>query len=372
MNRTPDGKKRILFMVDKSGFGGIQTIASTLMQHRVSDDIDLFFFFVRNINDRFGMADITRDTVFYSRSSRRYSLRPLVELAVIIRRHRIDILHANGNKSILLGAVLKILFPRLRLCAHEHGGVFDYRCWYALLVRLLRSRVDLFISLSGYRKAFLLSRCRVAPEKVRVLSNFIDPARIGLPSLTGADPPRKERRSGEPFVIGYLGGLSRIKGCDVLIRAVSLLRGRMAPFRVVIAGDGPSRGELEGLAGELGLADIISFSGYVSEPARGYADFDLMVIPSRSEAGPMCLYEAWAMGLPVVASDAPVLNELIRDRVTGVLFTSEDAGDLALKIQELAGDLPLRERLIAEGWGEVANHSIEKYLLNLKEIYESL
>lgn len=372
MNRTPGGKKRVLFLVDKSGFGGIQTIASTLMNHRVSDDIDLLFYFVRNINDRFGMADIARETVFYSRSSRRYSLRPLVELVRIVRRHRIDILHANGNKSILMGAVLKLLFPRLRLCAHEHGGVFDYRWWYALLVRLFRERIDLFVSLSAHRKEFLLTRCRVAPEKVRVLYNFIDPARIGLSRLPSDEPPRGKKREGEPLVIGYLGGLSRIKGCDVLIRAISLLRGRMAPFRVIIAGDGPARGELERLVGELGLADIISFLGYVSDPASVYADFDMMVIPSRSEAGPMCLYEAWAMGLPVVASNAPVLNEIVRDRVTGLLFASEDAEDLTEIIQELSGDTRLRERLIAESTREVANHSIEKYLVNLREIYESL
>lgn len=373
MSYCGGAKKRVLFMVDKSGFGGIQTIAYTLMNHEVSDDVELFYYFLRNINDRFGMKDIERENVFYSRSSSRYGIVPFFELAGLVRRHHIDILHANGNKSVIFAALLKkLLIPGLRVCAHEHGGVFDYKRWYAFFVRLFRNSIDIFVSLSNYRKSFLVSRCRVVASKVRVLNNFVDPARIGVATRASGGKSRDGLQKDSPFVIGYLGGLSRIKGCDVLLRSIPILKSLMGNFRVIIAGDGPARAELEDLAEKLNLKENVAFLGYVHEPAAVYAEFDVMVIPSRSEAGPMCLYEAWTMGLPVIASNAPVLNEIIRDGVTGMLFESENPEDLARKILVASRDVALMEKIKAESDCEVANHSIDKYLVKLRDMYLSL
>ena len=373
MSDAGGAKKRVLFMVDKSGFGGIQTIAYTLMNHEVSDDVELYYYFLRNINDRFGMKDIERDNVFYSSSSGRYGLVPFMELARLVRRHHIDILHANGNKSVIFAALLKkLVFPDLKVCAHEHGGVFDYTRWYALFVRLFSNSIDIFVSLSNYRKDFLVSRCRVAASKVRVLYNFVDPARIGAAARAPGGKSRRGSREDSPFVIGYLGGLSRIKGCDVLLHAIPILKRRMNNFRVIIAGDGPARAELEELAAKLDLTENVVFAGYVREPAAVYAEFDVMVIPSRSEAGPMCLYEAWTMGLPVIASNAPVLNEIIRDGVTGILFESQNPEDLAEKILTAYRDTGLVEKLRTESSRKVANHSIGNYLAQLRNLYSSL
>jgi len=360
-------ERNVLFVVDKSGFGGIQTIAYTLMNHSISN-VSMTYFFLRNLDARFGMREVEHSNVLYSRSRSRYSLSSFLELVGIIRDRNIEILHLNGNKSIIFGVVAKLLYPGLRIIAHEHGGIFDYSKGYCLFVKLFGRRADLFVSLSEYRKRFLMCRCGVPAGKIRVMYNFVDTARVRRGLAEGAGDPSGKNE----FVIGYLGGLSRIKGCDVLLRAVPILKERLGGFKVIVAGEGPARQELEVLASSLGLDDCVSFLGYVNEPARVYAGFDLMVIPSRSEAGPMCLYEAWTMGLPVIASNAPVLDEIIADRETGLLFASENPRDLAEQIISLHEDVGLRERIAAAGSREVADRSVDKYLARLTELYAAL
>ncbi len=367
------GEKRVLYLVDKSGFGGVQTIAYTLMRHVVDERIGIVFFFLRNINDRFNMEDIRESNVFYSRAKRRYSLRPFFELLRIIREKKISVLHLNGNKSIILGLVVKRLFhPELKIIAHEHGGVFDYTRWFAAFLKFFRRHFNLFITISNYRKNFLVERCRVDPASIRVLDNFVDPARLASGISGDGRPVHGGQGKGMPFVIGYVGGLSRIKGCDVLIRAIPLLRERMGSFRVVIAGDGPARAELDELVTTLGVRDIVSFLGFVDPPGNAYARFDMMVIPSRSEEGPICLYEAWMMGLPVVASNAPVLNERIRDGETGLFFQSDDHRDLAEKILSVCHNPGVAAHIREGGLREAARHTVEQYLENLRAVYRSL
>ncbi len=367
-------KKKILFIADKSGFGGVQTIAYSLMGCTVAEDVDMSFFFLRNINPRFNMQDMRLPNVHYAQSTHRYSLLPFFELARFIRDNGTDILHLNGNKSIIFGLLLKkLLFPTIRIIAHEHGGVFDYNRWYPWFLRLFRASFDLFVTVSNYRKNFLVGKCLVDTVKIEVLDNFVDPARLQAAGSADGEKPHPDfPGKGEALVIGYMGGLSRIKGCDVLLRVVPELKEQLGGIKVVIAGDGPARGELEELAEKLGVRDDVSFLGFVAEPGRVYSMFDVMVIPSRSEEGPICLYEAWMMNLPVVASDAPVLNERIRDGETGMLFHSDDPQHLVEKILRLSRDRELAKHLKIEGSREAANHSLDQYLVRLREIYASL
>jgi len=103
-----------------------------------------------------------------------------------------------------------------------------------------------------------------------------------------------------------------------------------------------------------------------------YAGFDLMVIPSRSEEGPICLYEAWLMGVPVVASNAKVLDERIKDGETGIFFQSEDSADLANKILFMYRNRDIAARIRNAGLQEAVHHSVEHYVKDLQNLYASL
>jgi glycosyltransferase involved in cell wall biosynthesis len=103
----------------------------------------------------------------------------------------------------------------------------------------------------------------------------------------------------------------------------------------VLVGAGPDRAQLEALAAELGIADRVVFAGWSDEVRRLLPTFDLLVQPSRREGFGIALVEAMLAELPVVATDAGGMGEVVVNGVTGVTVRPEDPAAVA----QAAGDL---------------------------------
>lgn len=141
------------------------------------------------------------------------------------------------------------------------------------------------------------------------------------------------------LTIGFVGRLVPIKGLDVLFDA---LAGLPANVRAVIVGDGPDRRSYERRADKLGIADRVRWLGYVrhEDVSSVYREFDVLVVPSRPplEQFGRVVVEAFAAGVPVVASEAGELPRLIRDSGGGWLFPVDDVAALRTTLAELHAD----------------------------------
>jgi glycosyltransferase involved in cell wall biosynthesis len=113
----------------------------------------------------------------------------------------------------------------------------------------------------------------------------------------------------------------------------------------VLVGDGPLWAELEELARSLGLGGAVLFAGYRPNPERFLAAMDVFVLPSRAEAMPLVIPEAWAAGRPVVASRVGGIPELIEDGKTGLLIEPGDVDGLAVRLRRLLADPPAAREL---------------------------
>lgn len=142
----------------------------------------------------------------------------------------------------------------------------------------------------------------------------------------------------DPPLLLCVGRLVPWKGFGDALRAFAQVQHRRPDVRMVIAGDGPHRRELEQLASGLGVGESVRFEGRV-EPARIPALLNratLLLIPSwREENLPMTSIEAAWMGRPVVASDLSGLPEIVRDGETGLLVPPNDPDALAARLVEL-------------------------------------
>ncbi len=160
--------------------------------------------------------------------------------------------------------------------------------------------------------------------------------------------PRAER----PHVtVGAASRLSPEKGFPHLLRAVALLRGSGLKLDILLAGDGPARGDLERLAENLGLRDRVQFLGAVAhKDVPGVLQrLDIFAMPSTWEGFGVAAIEASAMELPVVASDVHGIPDVVISGETGLLVPPRDVAALAGAIARLAGDASLRRTMGAAG-----------------------
>ena len=162
-------------------------------------------------------------------------------------------------------------------------------------------------------------------------------------------------------VVTYAGHLYPWKGVDVLLRALALL----PEVRGVIVGGHPAESDLvrlQTLAGTLGIADRVTFTGLVhrSDVAGLLGQADVLVMPhtatpvSERYASPLKLFEYMAIGKPIVASDLTAVREVLRDGESACLVRPGDPGSLASGIAKVLADRTLAER-IARGAFEGAS-----------------
>ena len=148
-----------------------------------------------------------------------------------------------------------------------------------------------------------------------------------------------------PPVIGSVAMFRGSKGHAHLLEAFSAVRTVHPRATLLLVGDGIRRGWVEGLAREAGLADCVVFTGFSEDVPALLAMMDCFVLAStRTEGVPQSLLQAFAVGVPVVASDIGGVPEVVTDGVTGLLAESGSAGALAAGIARVLSDAPAAVR----------------------------
>ena len=184
----------------------------------------------------------------------------------------------------------------------------------------------------GCSAAILEQGRRLAPEiacRSSVIYNGVE-----VPSLSPApmafDSPR----------LLCLGRLAPEKGFDLALAGFGKILHRFPRARLIVAGDGPARGELERQAAEQGIRRAVEFTGWV-DPEQVPALINratLVVMPSRDDSLPLVALEAARMARPVVATRVGGIPEIVVHQETGVLVGKEDSNGLTHAIGFLLGN----------------------------------
>jgi glycosyltransferase involved in cell wall biosynthesis len=161
-----------------------------------------------------------------------------------------------------------------------------------------------------------------------------------------------------------------------LLLAAQLLHRRSVEFELALVGDGPMRGELEALAGELGVAGRVRFLGWMDGPGviREIQASRAMVLASFSEGLPAVLMEAMALGRPCISTRITGIPELVEPNVTGWLVPAASAEALAAAMAEALDAAPAElDRMGRAGAERVTRlHSASKEAARLAALFERL
>lgn len=185
----------------------------------------------------------------------------------------------------------------------------------------------------------LLVNGGLTPQQVFHMPNMIECDRL---------PCRQERRN--PPVIGAMGRFVTKKGFGDFIKALEILYQRQYEFRAVLAGDGELMSELRQQVRAAGLEDIVSFPGWVDGRAAFYNGIDIFCVPSLHEPFGIVLLEAFAHGVPVVATLTEGPCEIITHYQDGLLVPKGQAEELASALALLLVDEALAAGLAARGF----------------------
>jgi glycosyltransferase involved in cell wall biosynthesis len=276
-----------------------------------------------------------------------------------------DIIHCHTFASAL-GGDLAAFFRKRPLVVTVHSSHF---------LRLARNRMMRGIMKMLLRPAGAL--LSTSEEIDGVVGNML-PGAFTMPVVNGIDTetfrpaePYLERANGE-FLLICPRRLVGKNGVEYLIRALPMIEKHVA-VRAYLAGDGPLRGELEALAGRLGVRERVVFMGSIENSRMPglYSSADLVVIPSLVEATSIAALEAMSCGKAVAASRVGGLPEII-DEDVGVLFEPGSPESISDAVVRAATELDL-QALGKEGRRRVvARWSIQKMADVHMDIYMRL
>ncbi len=377
---------KILYIITQSEFGGAQRSVLDLAVGMQKKQYDVVVAAGQGRGDFFEMLERERIRTVSLRCIQRginpvFDLLGIIELYRLLRKEKPDIVHLNSTKVGILGSIAasvsKLFFGNPKIVFTAHGWVFNEEVpyWKKLFYRyaekvasFLRDKI-ICVSQFDYEAAV---RYTTAPAgKLALIHNGIDAEAMRF--FSREDARRRLHLALEPstIIIGTVAHLYHNKGIDLLIHAVATV-GRERP-RVVVIGEGPERLVFERLITRLHLEHTCFFVGSIPDARRYLKAFDVFVLPSRKEGFPYALLEAGVAGLPIIATDAGGIPEIITHRVSGIVVPCNNVEALAAGIQELIGNEPLRKSMGIRFQQRVQEHfRVGDMVAHTSAVYDSL
>lgn len=246
--------------------------------------------------------------------------------------------HAHTSPALTLVATVRHVRP-VAAVVYTRRTAFPARP-----SRKYHTAADVYVAVSAAAQQCLWS-AGTPRHRVRRIPDAVDTEHLKV----SASASLAEKRPSNAPVVVSVGHLSPEKGHRVLLEAWPAVVARVPGARLRIAGDGPERAAMEALVAHLGLGSSVELLGFREQIGNVLADADVFVMPSLEEGLGSAALEAMGMALPVVASRAGGLSEVVADGHTGLLVPPGESQPLAEAVARLLEEPETREAMGAAG-----------------------
>ncbi len=297
----------------------------------------------------------------------------LPALLKVIDRKKIDILHLHGYGATTFGRMAGAM-RRLPTILHEHANLTDTPWFQKIADAALEPVTDIAIAVSRSTAEFVIHARRIPPEKVKVvylgvpLEEF---SRDRVPEEVQA-ARRELGIAPEEFAIGTVTRLHDSKGNSYLVEAARLVLNDRPTARFFVVGEGPLRQPLEEQARALNISDRFIFAGFAKDVPRVVSAFDVSVFPSLWEGTPLTVFEALAMGKPIVATDADGLLDVLTHEKDAIIVPKRSPRALADGLIRMIDEPATRQRLGAAAFQTGTQYDIAAFVRKMERLYDLL
>jgi len=285
-----------------------------------------------------------------------------LRLRAMVRRERMDIVHAHTAHAVALGA-MAVAGTAARLVVTRR---VDFALRQNGFTRWKYGRASAIIAISGaVRDALIASgvdaaRITVVPDGIPLDRRVSAASRDTLAAL-GVPP-------GSPLVV-MVAALVQHKDPLTFVSAVNAVRGRVPGVRALLVGDGPLRQVVREEIARLGLGDVLALTGYRTDADALIAAASVVVLSSEQEGMGSVLLDAMALGKAVAATTAGGIPDVVIDAETGLLVPPHDGAALGDAIARLLTDTALADRLGRAGAARARHFSMEQTAAATAAVY---
>ena len=295
----------------------------------------------------------------------------------IQKEQAIDLVHVHGAHELMLPVRWVLRKVPIIFTVHGYhgdGAQFSYQmsCWFS---NWLATEV-ISVCEAEYN---LLRELGLNEKKLHLIYNGVkEPILDSAKSMELAERFRLNPET--QIILGTAARLNEAKGLTYLLKAFAALTPSPSPIgrgekelRLVIAGTGELEASLKQEAQDLGISDLVIFTGYLDDLPNLMQLFDIFVLPSLHEPFGLVCAEAMSQSKPVVVTGVGGLAEQVSDRQTGFIVMPRDPDGLATKLAELINDRELRDRFAKSGYARYRElFSSEIMLTKTSNLYNSL
>jgi glycosyltransferase involved in cell wall biosynthesis len=294
----------------------------------------------------------------------RYDMRIPGALRRLAENTSYDIVHANLFPAFYWTALARPKCKRMILTEHNTFNRRQHNPLLKPVERFVYGRYNSIVCITNSVRDSLATSLPLLAERMSVIYNGVDTERF-----RDARPANRQEL-GVPFDAPLCIMVSRFykpKDHKTVIDAAALV----PDLHVLFAGEGELEPAAKRHAQEAGVGSRIHFLGLRSDIPSLLKASDLCVHSSYNEGFSLAVVEAMACGIPVVASDVRALNEIVQDKVSGLLFDCGDPKQLAQKIGMVLHDQVLNAKLRQGALARADDFSLKNTVSKLLTLYNS-
>lgn len=343
---APTRRLRVLYVVPDLRVGGAERHVTTLLPNLDRTRFESSVICIGEEGALFpdlAAAGVPARALGYRKRQAAPALRELVRE---MREQRPDVVITRGYNAEALGriAAWRAGVPNSVVWVHNHGDIEPRGRVRTIVDRILDRRTTAYFGVARAQIRYMADDLGYPESKIKVIYNGVDPAAFA----TGDDRSAATELGIGPDepVVGIIAALRPEKDHETFLRAAREVVAEVPTAKFLIVGDGPMRGRIEDLVGELGLTDHVIIAGSRPDIANLLRAMDVVVLSSHSvECFPMALLEAMAAGRPAVCTAVGGVPELVVEGETGYLVPPRDPQRLARRVIEVLSDSEARKRM---------------------------